>query len=79
MHTSSSSDKKVDSVFAAAVKAAGGDSTIISSEGSGSPDSPIKHGIKELRIQEDNEVRGKEIEKKETESKTNDPFGLGWW
>ena len=40
---------------------------------------PIKHGIKELRIQEDNEIRGKEIEKKETESKANDPFGLGWW
>ena len=79
MHTSSSSDNKVNSVFAAAVKAAGGDSTIISSEGSGSPGSPIKHGIKELKIQEDNETKGKGIEKKETESKANDPFGLGWW
>ena len=51
MHSSKESQKKgsVSSVFLAAAKAAGGDSTIVA-QGSGSPSSPIKHGIKNLHI-----------------------------
>ena len=51
MHSSKESQKKgsVSSVFLAAAKAAWGNSTIVA-QGSGSPSSPIKHGIKDLHI-----------------------------
>ena len=59
MHSHGSDEKKggVSSVF----KSAGGDSTIISAEGSGSPDSPIKHAIKELKIKDLNVAEEKGI------------------
>ena len=81
MHTSGSSSEKkggISSIFSATANATGGDSTIIS-EGSGSPDSPIKHGVKELSIEDDTESKVKEVGKTQSETKANDPFGFGWW